>query len=152
MGELMRTWKIIFQIIMCTLGNSAVAKDDWTYYSLQAAAFTANAGGQTAFALRRRANDQEWSLFANQYLQAGDMPLIGLTWDRRFELTSPVWPVRPYLQAGAGVCSGGPLVELMWGMTVGYLVRIDIVTHLIVSPKRLVNWNYPFWTGVTIPL
>lgn len=130
----------------------AVVKEKSTYYSLQALAFTANAGGQTAYALRRRANEFEWSLFANQYLQAGSVPLLGITWDRRFDLASPAWPLKPYLQAGIGACTGGPLLEFMWGFTIGYVVRIDIVTHLIASPMRVVSWNYPLWTGITIPI
>jgi hypothetical protein len=139
--------------VILIFGSSiAESKDNWTYYSLQGLAYTANAGGQTSVAVRRRAADYEWSLFGNDYLRAGGIPLIGLSWDRRFEMLGPGWPLRPYFQVGPGISTGGPFAELMWGCTIAYVLRIDIATHLIATSKRIVSWNYPFWVGMTVPL
>ncbi len=56
--------------------NAVAATSNAATYSLLWQAFTANAGGQTAFALKRAANDRELGLFLNEYLMARGQPIF----------------------------------------------------------------------------
>ncbi len=120
-------------------------------YSLQVAAFAPNAGGQEAYALRRATDKVEWSVFVNRYLYAGDYPLMGATYDWRFPICDQSCFWQFYIQAGVGLSTTGPVLEVLWGTTLLWVARVDIATQMFFQSNRLISWSYPLWIGVSIP-
>ena len=114
-------------------------------------AMAPNAGGQEAYALRRANNEREWSLFMNQYLLAGGYPLSGISYAKRFPICELHCPIQAYVQAGGGLSTAGPLIELLWGTNIFWLARIDIATQIYFSTKRVIFWSYPLWVGFSVP-
>jgi hypothetical protein len=119
--------------------------------SLLAQAFTSNAGGQTAYALKRYSVDHEWTIFANTYLLAAGIPLLGGVYSLRHTFVSAKYPLQAFAQFGLGASTGGVVAEGTLGTTLFYLLRIDLTSHLIINQNRAISWSYPFWTGVSIP-
>jgi len=120
--------------------------------SVLAQAFTANAGGQTAYAVKRFNTDHEWTFFANTYLLAGGIPLLGGVYSLRHTFISAKYPFQSFTQFGLGASTGGVVAEGTIGMTLLYLLRIDLTSHMIINQNRAISWSYPFWTGVSVPL
>lgn len=128
-------------------------------------ALAANAGGQIAYSARYFVSDYEASLFSNQNLLTGNIPMTGATLSRRLTFCSSLCFWRFYLQGGVGASTGGAIAQVTWGGMIPALpiwlptrhpkyvpaLRIDITTQFIASTGRVVTWNYPFWTGITIP-
>ena len=110
-----------------------------------------NAGGQTAYAIRRGYEDGEWSVFSNQYLKAGDYPLSGALYSARYTICGKSCPVQFFGQAGLGLTTAGPLLEILWSVHLIWLARLDFASHFYLTEKRVVVWNYPFWVGVSFP-
>lgn len=121
-------------------------------YSAQFAAFAPNAGGQTAFSARRATDNHEWSLFANNYLTTGAVPLTGITYDLRFPICDQHCFWQFYVQTGVGISTAGPMVELLWGTILLWTMRLDFTTQMYVIPNRMIIWSYPLWVGISIPL
>jgi hypothetical protein len=133
--------------------------------SAQYAAFAPNAGGQTAYSLRYATGDQEFGVFSNQYLMAGDYPLTGATYEKVMPLCKKdcFWELN--LQAGAGISNGGPLIHLTWSSVVPLLplwlprraprfvpaLRLDLTTQMILIQTRAITWSYPLWAGISYP-
>lgn len=142
--------RIVFLLSVFSSAASYAA-DNVSTYSLQAVAFTPNAGGQKAYSLRRLRGNQEWSLFANTYLMAGGQPLVGVSWDYRFSTCERcVWQF--YTQVGVGLSTGGPLVEVIWGTIFLWTARLDFATQMFATYKRAVVWSYPLWAGVSFSI
>lgn len=142
----------ISMVFICFLGDGGEALADFYMTSFQTSAMAPNAGGQNAFALRRGSNDEEWSVFSNQYLRTGDYPLSGLVYAKRFPIcgTHCFWQF--YVQTGIGISSAGPLFEVTWGTNLLWLARIDFATQAFVTTDRLIFWSYPLWLGISLPL
>lgn len=121
-------------------------------YSLQFHALAPNAGGQRAFALRRATDEREWSVFANEYLRAGDNPLIGGLYSFRYPICGQECLVQVYAQTGVGVTSVGPAVEFLWGMNLFWTVRLDVASQFYFTMNRVVLWSYPLWIGLSVSL
>ncbi len=121
-------------------------------YSLQFHALAPNAGGQRAYALRRATDDREWSVFANEYLRAGDYPLFGGMYSFRYPICGQECLVQVYAQTGIGVTSVGPGAELLWGMNLFWTVRLDVASQFYITKDRVVVWSYPLWIGLSISL
>jgi hypothetical protein len=73
-------------LVVTTAPRAFAADSKMVTYSLQVLALAPNAGGQNAYALRRATDSSEYALFYNNYLGAGNFPLIGAI-ARRFVLT-----------------------------------------------------------------
>lgn len=121
-------------------------------YTGQFLAFAPNAGGQTAYALRRATQQREWSLFANTYLTSADVPLSGITYAIRHSLCQQYCVAQAYVQTGIGLSTAGPVAEILWGTTLLWTVRIDFATQIFVAPRRLIFWSYPLWVGLSLSL
>jgi len=132
--------------------SAAAGSDDRVTYSLMLQSLAPNAGGQQAYALRRGTDKIEMSLFANRSLYAGNFPLMGATYDWRFAICGRSCFWQFYAQAGVGLSTAGPMVEILWSSILLWTVRIDMATHLIVIPNRVITWSYPLWVGFAIPL
>ncbi len=139
-------------LLILTYAHEGSAKDKRVTYSLQAMALAPNAGGQMAFALRRGTNENELSAFANTYLYAGDYPLLGAIYAWRFPIVNDEWFWQFYVQLGAGISTAGPVAEILWGTIMLWTVRVDIATHVLFIPNRVILWSYPVWVGISIPL
>ncbi len=127
-----------------------VARGEKTQISFQYKALAANAGGQDAYALRYANDKREWTAFTNQYLNAGGMPVLGGIYSFRLP-ACPLSCWNPiYFQYGAGLSTAGPLAELLVGITVLKVIRIDMATHLIATQNRLIVWSYPIWFGFSL--
>ncbi len=121
--------------------------------SAQGLALAPNAGGQRAWSLRLAENDQvEYSLFVNEYLVTGSVPLTGVSYGWRYSLCGRICPLRMFAQLGAGVSTAGPVVEVIWSVTPLWLLRVDIATHFYFLTDRAILWSYPFWLGVSVPI
>lgn len=125
------------------------AKTD-AVYSLQAMALAPNAGGQQAFALRRATDKAEWSLFANDYLRTGNQPLMGGLYSLRFPALGQSRGFQMVFEVGAGLSSVGPMVEVLWGTTLLWSVRLDVASHFYVAKDRAILWSYPLWIGLSV--
>ena len=142
----------ILGLFLALIAMPVFAANDAVTYSLQIGALAPNAGGQTAYALRRATDEDEWFLFQNQYLSAGPLPLIGVGYDRRFPICDQSCFWQFYVQVGGGVSTAGPMVEILWGTNLFWLLRIDVGTHFYVTKERVITWSYPLWTGISLPL
>jgi hypothetical protein len=160
--------KYLAQLICCSItlvGSYAHAAEKMTKTSLQYAAFAPNAGGQTVYGLRLYRDGREYGVFQNQYLTAGDHPLIGGVYAFRFPICDESCLVHLHAQVGIGASTAGPLVEFLWGMEIPVLplaltggtiswipmIRIDFANHWIATRSRVITWSYPLWVGVTLP-
>ena len=123
-----------------------------TSYSLLLKSHTSNAGGQDAYSLRRSSDETEWNLFINTYLLAGNEPLVGATYNKRYAICGHSCFWQFYVQAGIGGSTAGPVVELLWGTVFLWVVRIDIATQIYITRERAVFWSYPAWVGLSMPL
>jgi hypothetical protein len=146
-------------------GGNAGAANEKTKVSVQYGAFAPNAGGQVVYGLRGYRKGREIAVFQNQYLTAGDHPLMGALYAYRFPICDDACLVHIHVQAGAGVSTAGPLVEFLWGMEIPVLpialtggtipwipmLRIDFANHWIVTRNRVITWSYPLWVGATLP-
>lgn len=121
-------------------------------YSLQLKALAANAGGQDAYALRRVTEDIEWSLFQNTYLRAGSLPLMGSIYSWRHSFCDQSCLIQVYCQGGIGLSTAGPVLEMLWGTNLFWLVRVDVATQIYFSTTRVIFWSYPLWVGFSIPV
>jgi hypothetical protein len=115
-------------------------------------AFAPNVNGQDAYSLKLTYSTQEFGVFANSDLQAGSSSLVGASWLRRFSLCTAACSFSHAILLGGGISSAGPLFEISWSFQLLWLLRVDFTTHYFVSTTRLVNWSYPLWLGLTIPL
>jgi hypothetical protein len=139
-------------IVASTIGSQASARSERTTWSVMGMALAPNAGGQAAYSLRRATDQNEMGVFANTYLQAGNYPLLGAVYDWRFPLCGQECFWQFFAQAGVGLSTGGPLVELTWGTIPFWILRVDVTTHIIAVPYRAVTWSYPLWVGLSLPL
>jgi hypothetical protein len=121
-------------------------------YSAQFLAYAPNAGGQQAYSLRRADDKGEWSVFANTYLMTGAFPLSGMTYNWRFPICNQSCFWQFFVEAGAGVSTAGPMVEVVWGSILLWSLRVDLSTQAFLIPQRVILWSYPFWMGVSLPL
>lgn len=137
----------VFCLIILFEGRQALASAT----SLQVFALAPNAGGQEAYSLRRLNDDREWNFFLNTSINTSGIPLMGVSYAARLSLcgSTCIWDF--YLEAGAGLSSGGPMIEFLWGTTWFWLLRIDFSTQIFISTERAIIWNYPFWAGISVP-
>ena len=128
----------------------AFALEDIT---IQYLSLAPNAGGQNSYALRLGLDQdkRELGFFANQYLNAGGLPLIGVIYSIRFPLCQHSCLVRSVFQLGGGFSSAGPMVEFLWSTIPLWFFRIDIATHVYATTTLPILWNYPLWLGLTLP-
>lgn len=151
----MKTYSQVSRLVMGLLLNLVLSPASlWAYsqISMQYMALTGNAGGQNAYALSlSRENTREYSLFVNQHLITGKIPLCGATYNLRSYLFPAHLPLTAFIQAGAGLSTAGPLIALTWNLTVLQVARIDISTHLYFPSFRPMIWSYPLWIGITLP-
>ena len=145
-----------------TLSHAASPKQSM---SMQYAALAPNAGGQVAYSLKYARNQYEYSLFSNQYLLAGDLPLTGGTIDYIFPVCQKDCWLDFYVHTGVGGSNGGPILQSTWGVEIPLLpiwlpfdapkyvpaLRIDFTTQMIFVQWRGVTWSYPIWAGVSVP-
>lgn len=161
----LRTTTLSIALLTPFVGSrQATAKDD--QYTLYAAsgALAPNAGGQDVYSLRLYHNEGEFHGFMNRTLTAGGAPLYGAGYDLTFNACEECfW--RPFVQAGAGICTAGPYLELDWGFAIPILpiwlpmsaprfvpqIRVDFATHVIQTTSRAITWSYPLWIGLGIP-
>lgn len=116
---------------------------------LQLGATAANAGGQSALAIRGKVNTGEWSLFHNSYLSTSEKTLIGLGYNYPvFEYDAGFW-FSAYTRVGGGISTAGPLIEILWGTKLVGL-RMDIATHVYFVHNRPVTWSFPLWIGFSL--
>jgi hypothetical protein len=148
--DLKRLCQIMFIALM--FGGSVPAYGKLYRYSTQSLAFAPNAGGQSAFSLRRSSESSEWSLFVNQYLISGPLPLIGVSYNSRHPMTRRSWPLQFALLLGGGLASSGPFLEVGWEFLALYALRVDIRTQATFYRTRILTWSYPIWFGVSLPL
>lgn len=121
--------------------------------SFQTIAFTSNAGGQPTYSLRLAKEDQEeFTLFSNQYLITGDIPLTGIIYSKRLVWCPRNCPIGSFLQIGGGISSAGGVIEILWSLTPLWIFRIDFASHFYILLDRAVLWSYPLWLGLSIPL
>ena len=145
--------------------SSTALGEEYNSISYQNWALAPNAGGQNAHALRLVKDDIEYGAFVNEYLRAGDHPLMGVTMDWRYGMcTSDCW-MNFYAQPGIGASIGGPLAQITWSTQIPILplwlpvqspaylpqLRIDFTTQFIFVRYRAVTWSYPLWWGITVP-
>lgn len=153
-------------MLLAALPAKAVTSSSDRYtVSSQVGAFAPNAGGQEAYTLRLGKGTWEAGVFSNQYVLAGDYPLSGAFYDRRFPVCGSECFWQFFVQFGAGLSNGGPLAQITWGSMIPLLpiwlprsapsyvpaLRLDITTQLIFVRYRAVTWSYPLWVGLSIP-
>lgn len=137
-------------LLLMALWATPLFGKDGAVYSLQGMALAPNAGGQQAIALRRATAKSEWTVFANEYLRAGNQPLVGALYGLRFPVMGRSRGLQMIFETGVGVSSVGPMVELLWGTTLLWSVRLDVATHLYLAKERAILWSYPLWIGVSV--
>ena len=156
---------VLWTVVALGNGTPALSADKVSKASLQYAAFAPNAGGQTVYGLRVYYRGREYGVFQNDYLTAGDHPLMGGVYAFRFPICDESCLVNIHAQAGIGLSTAGPLVELLWGMEIPVLplaltggtipwipmLRIDFANHWIATRNRVITWSYPLWVGATLP-
>ena len=152
--------------VFLTFFQSAFAKPaEVDSVSARFFAFAPNAGGQDVYSVSYLRKNIEYSLFANQSLSAGSYPLTGATVSYRFYALdySNFWQF--YVQGGAGLSTGGPLGEILWGVTIPMIplwlptaspkyvpqIRIDVANQFYVSKTRVITWSVPLWVGFSVP-
>lgn len=110
-------------------------------------------------------NDWEVGGFANRYITAAGRPLIGGTYSLRFPVCDDSCFWQFFAQFGAGLSTGGPLLDLTWGTNLPLIplwlpfrappylpqLRLDFTTQIIFIQWRAVTWSYPLWVGVSFP-
>ena len=139
-------------IFSTLVGNRFLLADGPYTISAQGIAFTADAGGQSAYSLRfSDSNIWEYSLFLNEYIVVGAFPLVGAVASKRWSLCGSYCPLNLYAQLGVGLSNIGPMVELIWGSTWLWIARIDVASHMYVSRERVITWSLPLWLGLSIP-
>ncbi len=142
---------LTLSLMLAIASIPAFAKTKMVTYSLQAIAYAPNAGGQEAYALRRATDDNEWTLFVNRALYAGDYPLTGATYAWRFPVCDQSCFWQFYVQAGAGLSTAGPILEVLWGTTLLWTMRVDVATQMFFQTNRMITWSYPLWVGISMP-
>jgi hypothetical protein len=145
----MKPIMLIAFLIMFSTASSALAGSS---YSFQWRSFTANAGGQQAYAFKYAVDEREIGLFLNEYLLSRGQPIFGATYDFRYVLCGFKCPVQFYAHAGAGISTGGPLLQLGWSSHWLWIGRLDVMTQIFFERSRLINWSYPLWIGISVPL
>lgn len=120
--------------------------------TVQGQALASNAGGQEAYSLRLSNDNYEAGLFTNHYLLVDDKPLIGGILALRYPFCGHECWLDAFVQVGGGGSTGGGIIELLWGLNVLKILRVDVVTHVMISSERPILWSYPLWVGVTVPL
>jgi hypothetical protein len=152
---LVRAWakalRLFVIAVLATAPVSLRAAEDITY-SLQVAALAPNAGGQQVYALRRATDKNEWFLFSNSYLETGKYPLTGVGYNWRFPICDQECFWQFYVEVGGGISTAGPMAEIIWGMNLLWVTRLDIGTHFYVTQNRIITWSYPLWAGISVPL
>lgn len=143
---------LLFAVALASISVPAWAKSERTTWSALGLALAPNAGGQAAYSVRRATDDNEIGVFANTYLMAGNYPLLGAVYDWRFPICGQECFWQFFAQAGVGLSTAGPLVELTWSTIPFWILRVDITTHIIAVPWRAVTWSYPLWVGLSLPL
>lgn len=141
---------LLFFSFLSASTASAASRD--VSYSLQVHALAPNAGGQRAYALRRATNESEWGLFANEYLRAGDYPLMGGLYSFRYPICDQSCVIQFYAQTGVGVSNVGPFIELLWGTNLFWTVRLDVASQILITRDHVVVWSYPLWIGLSVSL
>lgn len=148
-------------------GGALTAQAADTRYAVtaQAKALAPNAGGQDAYSLRVGTNNWEVGAFANKYITAGGVPLIGSTFDWRLPICDDSCFWQFFAQAGGGLSTGGPLAEITWGTMIPLAplwlpvraprflpqFRLDFTSQFIFVRYRAVTWSYPLWAGISFP-
>lgn len=145
-----RLKRLVF--IIWLVASFAHAEKGQKTLTAQAGAFTANAGGQEALALRIGDDYHDLTLFKNNYLVIGDESLYGVIYDWRFPICASDCWIPMYYQAGIGLTNATPLVELGWSINPLGIIRVDFMTHLFLNVGHVASWSYPIWTGISIPL
>jgi hypothetical protein len=145
-----------------TLVQAAPGDSD---FSAQIGSFAANAGGQSAYAVRYSKNQHQYSLFSNQYLQAGGVPVTGVTYNYILPICTKDCFWRFWSSIGAGGSNVGPIIDISWTGLVPLIpiwlprghfkyvpnLRIDFTTQLMFLRTRVVAWSYPLWAGISVP-
>ena len=123
-------------------------------YSVATRPIAPNAGGQTAYIIRRHdlKLEHEGSIFVNEYLRVGEGPLYGAHYSQVFSLCSMRCWLQNFVTSGLGLSNAGPYVSLEWSFTFFWTARVDFSTHLLATNRRLISWSYPLWLGLRIPI
>lgn len=128
-------------------------------------AFAPNAGGQEIYAASYLRQQIEYTLFLNRSVSAGTSSLAGGTASFRFYALDYDHFWQLYAQAGAGLSTGGPLAEILWGLTIPMIplwlptgapkyvpqIRIDVANQFYFSKTRAITWSVPLWLGFSVP-
>jgi hypothetical protein len=152
-------------LLLLVIAAPAFAEGKRYHVTAQLGALAPNAGGQEAYALKLATNDWEASVFSNQYLLAGSLPMTGVIYDYRFPICDDSCFWQLFFQAGGGLSNGGPVVDMSWGTVIPLLplwlptrappyypaLRIDFTTQMILIRWRAVTWSYPLWVGISVP-
>lgn len=155
----------VLAIVLAFAATSSFAADKRYHLTAQGMALAPNAGGQEAYTLRLATNDWEAGVFRNEYITAGDYPLMGGTFEWRFPICDDACFWQFFVQAGGGGSTGGPVAHITWGTQIPLLpiwlptrappyvpaLRIDFTTQMIFIKWRGVAWSYPIWAGITVP-
>lgn len=138
---------LVVLIIFLVPSNRSYSGD----LSLQLGATAPNAGGQSAFAIRKMFETVELSVFRSSYLSTSSGSLIGAIGSYRLFHYNPSSYFGAYTQLGGGMTSAGPVTEIVWGMKL-LVMRLDFATHMYWTKSRVITWSYPLWIGFTFPI
>ncbi len=156
--------RLVFFILtfLQTFAYAEPVEQKWV--SMRFKSFTSNAGGQNAYAASYSTQKNEYTVFLNQNLQTGNVPLTGAVYDWRFLSckTNCMWNF--YGNIGGGISTAGPLAEVLVGVMIPVVpvwfsggplkyipyVRLDFGSQFYASRYRVITWSYPLWIGLAL--